>query len=373
MRMKITALHDVHVNLGAKMTEFAGFHMPLWYSGIIDEHKAVRESVGIFDVSHMGDVLVEGKDATDFLSYILPTDFHKVPVMKATYTAFINYRGILLDDTIITKLSDDKYLIVPNAATTELIYNWIYSLGGGYDITIKNISSYYSCLAVQGKNAEKVLQRVVDYDLSSISFFEAAFIKIKDLDVKSNDVSPTGVFISRTGYTGEDGFEIIVPNAYAIKLWNKIMEAGKDFGIKPCGLGARDTLRVEKGFLLSGQDFHPYNEARTPLEAGISWIIDWEHEFIGKSILEKMKIEKSYELFRGLILKGKGLPRHGYRIYKDDREIGYITSGTLSPILGVGIGLGYVKRPYIKVGTQVYVDIRGRLVEAEIRKPRLVK
>jgi len=371
--MRFTALHDVHLSLGAKMTEFAGFHMPLWYSGIIEEHLAVRESVGIFDVSHMGDLVVEGADATDFLSYILPTDFHKVPVRKASYTAFINHRGVLIDDTIVTKLSEDKYLIVPNAATTELIYNWIYSLGGGYKVNIKNLSYEYSCLAVQGKNAEKTLQKITDYDLSSIGFFEIAFAEIQDLEVKSNDLSSEGIIISRTGYTGEDGFEVIVPNNYAEVLWKKIMDAGKEFGIKPCGLGARDTLRMEKGFLLSGQDFHPYKEPRTPLEAGISWIIDWEHEFIGRDTLMNMKEEKKYDLFRGIVMKGKGLPRHGYRIYKDDEEIGYITSGTLSPTLNIGIGLGYVKRPYIKVGTEVYVDIRGRKVEAEIRKPRLVK
>ncbi len=371
--MKITALHDVHVSLGAKMTEFAGFHMPLWYTGIVDEHKAVRSSVGVFDVSHMGDILVEGPDATDFLSFILPTDFHEIPVMRATYTAFINHRGILIDDTIVTRLEEDKYLIVPNAATTDLIYHWIYSLGGGYRVRIKNVSSEFSCLAIQGKNAENVLQKIVDKDLKSLGFFEAYYLNISGLNVEKNEISPEGVFISRTGYTGEDGFEIIIPNKYAVELWNEVMEAGREYGIKPCGLGARDTLRMEKGYLLSGQDFHPYQEPRTPLEAGISWIINWDHEFIGRETLLRMKEEKKYDLFRGIILKGKGIPRHGYKIYKDGEEIGYLTSGTLSPTLNIGIGLGYVKRPHIKVGTEVLVDIRGRKVEAEIRKPRLVK
>ncbi len=355
------------------MTEFAGFHMPLWYTGIVDEHRAVRNSVGVFDVSHMGDIIVEGLDATDFLSFILPTDFHKHPIMKASYTAFLNHRGILIDDTIITKIEEDKYLIVPNAATTDLIYHWILSLGGGYSIKVKNLSSSYSCLAVQGKNAEKTLQKIVENDLSTLEFFSAASMTIKGLNIKDDELTQDKVFISRTGYTGEDGFEIIVPNEHAPKLWNMIMDSGREYGIKPCGLGARDTLRMEKGFLLSGQDFHPYKEPRTPLEAGISWIIDWDHEFLGKERLLKMKEEKKYDLFRGIILKGKGVPRHGYKIYKDDECIGYLTSGTLSPILGVGIGLGYVKRPYIKVGTEVHVDIRGKKVEAEIRKPRLVK
>ncbi|OYT60042.1 glycine cleavage system protein T [Euryarchaeota archaeon ex4484_178] len=371
--MKSTALHDIHIELGAKMTEFAGFHMPLWYKGIIEEHRAVRESVGVFDVSHMGDLLIVGAEATDFLSYILPTDFHKVPPMKATYTAFINHRGILIDDTIVTKINDERYLIVPNAATTELIYNWIYSLGGGYNIKVKNLSSEYSCLAIQGRNAEKLLQRLVKDDLSKLGFFNAILAEAKGLKIEDNEISGNKLFISRTGYTGEDGFEVIVPNNNAKHLWELIMRVGKDFGIEPCGLGARDTLRMEKGFLLSGQDFHPYHEPRTPLEAGISWIVDWEHEFIGKDILIEMKKEKKYELFRGILMKERGVPRSGYKIYHEDEEVGYLTSGTLSPTLNIGIGLGYIKRPYIKVGTEVYVDIRGRKVKGEIRKPRLVK
>lgn len=371
--MKYTALHEVHKNMGAKMTEFAGYDMPLWYTSIIEEHKAVRNSVGVFDVSHMGDIIVEGPDATEFLSFILPTDFSKVKVWKATYTAFINHKGILIDDTIVTKLAEDRYLLVPNAATSDLIYNWLFALSGGYNVNIKNLTSEFSCLAVQGPNAEKTLQKIVNEDLSKIGFFEAGYVELKEISIENNEISGNKAFISRTGYTGEDGFEIIVPNANSRDLWFKVLDSGKEFGIKPCGLGARDTLRMEKGFLLSGQDFHPQHEPRTPLEAGISWIIDWEHEFLGREILLKMKEEKKYDLFRGVIVKGRGIPRHGYKLYKDEEEIGYLTSGTMSPTLGVGIGLGYVKRPYIKVGTDVYIDIRGRKVEAEIRKPRLVK
>jgi len=371
--MKYTALHDVHIDMGAKMTEFAGFDMPLWYTSIIEEHNAVRNSVGVFDVSHMGDIIVEGPDATEFLSYILPTDFSKVKVWKATYTAFINHRGILIDDTIVTKLAEDRYLLVPNAATADLIYDWLFALSGGYKVNIKNVTSKFSCLAVQGPNAEKTLQKIVEENLSEIGFFEAGYVNLRGLEIKDNELSGKKAYISRTGYTGEDGFEIIVPNEQAKELWFKVLEAGKEYDIKPCGLGARDTLRMEKGFLLSGQDFHLQHEPRTPLEAGISWIVDWEHEFLGKNILLKMKQEKKYELFRGVVVKGRGIPRHGYKLYKDGEEVGYLTSGTMSPTLGVGIGLGYVKRPYIKAGTEVYVDIRGRRVEAEIRKPRLVK
>ncbi len=371
--MKFTALHDVHVEMGAKMTEFAGFHMPLWYKGIIEEHLAVRRSVGVFDVSHMGDILVEGKDATEYLSYILPSDFSKVDKGKATYTAFINHRGILIDDTIVTKLEEDRYLVVPNAATTDLIYHWMFSLSGGYDVTLKNVSPEFSSIAVQGPNAEKVLQEIVEENLSDLGFFHAAVVNLKDIEIKENELSGKKAFISRTGYTGEDGFEFVVPNENIVELWKKVLEVGEKYGIEPCGLGARDTLRLEKGFLLSGQDFHPHEEPRTPLEAGISWVIDWEHEFIGKEALLKMKEEKKYELFRGVILQERGIPRHGFEIYKDGEKIGHLTSGTMSPILNTGIGLGYVKRPYIKAGTEVFVDIRGRKVKAIISKPRMVK
>ncbi len=371
--MKYTALHDVHIELGGRMVEFAGYHLPLWYSSINEEHRAVRESVGMFDVSHMGDVIVEGPDATEFLSYILPTDFSKVKDMKASYTAFLNHRGIMIDDTIVTKIREDKYLVVPNAATAQLIYHHMYSMGAGYDVKIKNVSDDFACIALQGRDAEKVLQKLTDYDLSTIEFFGAAMMDIKGIDVKENPLSGNKVFVSRTGYTGEDGFEIVIPNENAIEVWKLLMEAGEEFGIKPCGLGARDTLRMEKGFLLSGQDFHPYHEPRTPLEGGISWVIDWDHEFIGREPLLRMKEEKKYDMFRGIILLGKGVPRYGYEVYVEDEKVGYLTSGTKSPTLGVGIGLGYIKRPYTKVGTKVLVDIRGKKVEAEVRKPRLVK
>ncbi len=371
--MKTTALHDVHIEMGAKMTEFAGFHMPLWYKGIVEEHMAVRKSVGVFDVSHMGDILVEGKDATEYLSYILPSDFSKIEVGKATYTAFINHRGILIDDTIVTKLGEDRYLVVPNAATTDLIYHWMFSLSGGYDLSLQNISSEFSSIAVQGPNAEKVLQEIVEEDLSKLGFFHAANVTLKGIKIKENILSGDKAYLSRTGYTGEDGFEFVVPNENIVELWKKVLEVGEKYGIEPCGLGARDTLRLEKGFLLSGQDFHPHEEPRTPLEAGISWVIDWDHEFLSKDVLLKIKEEKKYELFRGIILKERGIPRHGFLIYKDGEKIGHITSGTMSPVLKVGIGLGYVKRPYIKVGTEVLVEIRGRKVKAEISKPRMVK
>jgi len=373
--MKYTALHDVHINMGAKMTEFAGYHMPLWYSKITEEHMAVRKAVGIFDVSHMGDLIIEGEDATDFLSFALPTDVSKKKIMQASYSAFINQRGIMIDDTIVTRLDEDRYLVVPNAATADMIYHWLYSLSGGYNVEIENVGDKFSSIAVQGPKAESLLQSMVDVDISKekVPFFHATMGNMESVKIENNELSGDLLYISRTGYTGEDGFELIFPNSNAVDIWNKLLEAGKDFGLKPCGLASRDSLRLEKGLLLSGQDFEPHHEPRTPLETGISWIIDWDHEFIGRDKLQEMKDRKGYELFRGIVLKERGIPRHGSEIYVGDEKVGYITSGTLSPVLNIGIGLGYVKRPYIKVGTEVEISIRGKRVKGEIRKPRIVK
>ncbi len=370
--MKYTALHDVHVKMGAKMTEFAGYHMPLWYSKITEEHMAVRKAVGIFDVSHMGDLIIEGPDASEFLSFALPTDVSRKEIMQAAYSAFINHRGILIDDTIVTRLGENRYLVVPNAATTDLIYHWLYSLSAGYDVEIKNVSAEFSSIAIQGPNAEKTLQKLVVEDLSGLKFFHAMVSEMKDMKIKNNELSGEKLYISRTGYTGEDGFEIVFPNEHAERIWNMLLEAGKEYGIKPCGLASRDSLRLEKGFLLSGQDFEPHHEPHTPLEAGISWTVDWDHDFIGRDVLKKQKEEKNYVMFRGIVVKGRGIPRHGDKIFVGDEQVGYLTSGTLSPVLNVGIGLGYIKRPYTKVGTEVEVEIRNRRIPAEVRKPRLV-
>lgn len=372
--MKYTALHDMHVSMGAKMTEFAGFHMPLWYTKITEEHMAVRKAVGMFDVSHMGDIIVEGKDATDFLSFALPTDISKKKVFQASYTTFINHRGVMIDDTIVTRVEEERYLVVPNAATADMIYHWLYSLSAGYDVKIHNVGERFSSIAVQGPNAEALLQSMVDVDISKdrVPFFHITMGNMNGIKIENNELSGDLLYISRTGYTGEDGFELIFPNSNAVSIWKKLLEEGDKFGLKPCGLASRDSLRLEKGLLLSGQDFEPHHEPRTPLETGISWIINWDHEFIGKSVLESMKKEKKYDLFRGIVLKGRGIPRHGDRVFVGDEEVGYLTSGTMSPVLNVGVGLGYIKRPYIKVGTEVEVEIRGKRVPAEIKKPRMV-
>jgi aminomethyltransferase len=365
---KKTPLYDEHVNLGAKMIEFAGFLMPLEYTGIIDEHLNVRKNVGIFDVSHMGDIVIEGKDSEKFLDYLLPTKVSSMQNFEAKYSAYLNEKGIMLDDTIVYKVNSEKFLLVPNAATTEKIYKWILDKSSGYNIKIYDRSLLYSSIAVQGPKAIKLIEKLTKYDYSKMKSFTFDFITFMDIENRGDNFIPYGkIFVSRTGYTGEDGVELIFPNEYAVEIWQSLLDYGKEFGIKPCGLGARDTLRMEKGMLLSGTDF---NMDRTPIEASISWIINYDHDFIGKEALLEIK-NKDHEIFRGFKMLEPGIPRHGYNIYKNDNKIGIITSGTMSPSLKVGIGLGFVKKD-VKVGDIVLIDIRGKKMKAEVTKPKIL-
>ncbi|MFP3254822.1 MAG: glycine cleavage system aminomethyltransferase GcvT [Thermoplasmata archaeon] len=364
---KKTPLYDEHVNLGAKMIEFAGFLMPLEYTGIIDEHLNVRKNVGIFDVSHMGDIVIEGKDSEKFLDYLLPTKVSSMQNLEAKYSAYLNEKGIMLDDTIVYKVNSEKFLLVPNAATAEKIYKWILDKSSGYNIKIYDRSLLYSSIAVQGPKAIKLMEKLTKYDYSKMKSFTFDFITFMDIENRGDNFIPYGkIFVSRTGYTGEDGVELIFPNEYAVEIWQSLLDYGKEFGIKPCGLGARDTLRMEKGMLLSGTDF---NMDRTPIEASISWIINYDHDFIGKEALLEIK-NKDHEIFRGFKMLEPGIPRHGYNIYKNENKIGIITSGTMSPSLKVGIGLGYVKKD-VKVGDIVLIDIRGKKMKAEVTKPKI--
>jgi len=365
---KKTPLYDEHVKLGAKMIEFAGFVMPLEYSGIIDEHLTVRKNVGIFDVSHMGDIIVKGKDAEKFLDYLLPTKVSAMESNEAKYSAYLNENGIMLDDTIVYKVNRENFLLVPNAATAEKIYNWIIEKSKGYDVKINDRTLLYSSIAVQGPRAKEVMEKLTDYDYSKMKSFHFDFVKFNGIENRGDDFIPYGkIFVSRTGYTGEDGFELIFPNEYASTIWNTLLKEGKEFNLKPCGLGARDTLRMEKGMLLSGTDF---NMDRTPIEASIGWIVNYDHDFIGKEALLKIK-NSDHEIFRGFKMLENGIPRHGYLIYKNNEIVGKITSGTMSPTLKIGIGLGYVKSS-VKVGDTVEIEIRNKRLKAEVTKPRIV-
>ncbi len=365
---KKTPLYDLHVKYGGKIVDFAGFLLPLEFTSIIEEHNAVRNNVGMFDVSHMGDIIIKGEDATEYLEYILPSKVSNLKDFTARYSSYLNNYGIMIDDTIVSKINSDTYLLVPNAATEELIYKWLLEHKKKYNVSIIDRTLLYACIAVQGPKASDLISKITDYNIRSMEMFDLAFVTINGIETRGDDFIPYNhVLLSKTGYTGEDGYEIIVQNEYADDIWELLINYGKDYGLKLCGLGARDTLRMEKGMLLSGQDFH---NDRTPLEGGISWIIDYDHEFIGKEALLEQK-GTDHQIFRGFKMLESGIPRHGYKIYKDDKEIGILTSGTMSPTLKIGIGLGYVSKS-IKINDNVMIDIRGTKKKAIVSKPKMV-
>ncbi len=354
-----TPLYNEIVNLNAKMVDFHGWDMPIQFSGIIEEHNHVRTKAGLFDVSHMGDITIEGRDAQEFMTYLFPTDIAKEPVGKAIYSAYLNQEANMIDDTIIYKEEENRYLVVPNAATTERVYNWIVANRKSYDVRVTNVSDKMACLALQGPLSPEVMEDVFPeaIGLGHFTFMNA-----------SNTYPERGLenatLVGRTGYTGEDGFEFIVPNKYVVSLWRKILE---NKTVKPIGLGARDTLRMEKGFLLSGQDF---DSDRNPIEAGISWIIGWDHDFIGK----KRLLEKKGSIgqrFRGVIASDRMIPRSGSVIKIGNEVIGKLTSGSFSPTLSKGIGLGYVQAD-IPVESEVTIQTRNIEGKGILKKPRMV-
>jgi len=354
-----TPLYEEHVKLGAKFIDFHGWEMPIQYTSIIEEHKHVRSSVGLFDVSHMGDILIKGRDAASFMSYLLPSDILKAPAGKAIYSAYLNRDGKMIDDTIAYKISNESVFVIPNAATTEKIHNWLIENSKGFEVNIINFSDKLCTLALQGPLAKEVMNKIYP-DANNLEHF--TFMNASDRFGYKGLENVT--FIARTGYTGEDGFEFIIPNQRVVEVWKLLLN---DPRVKPIGLGARDTLRMEKGFLLSGQDF---NEDRTPIEAGISWIIDFDHNFIGKDKLLENK-NRLNQRFRGLIALDKSIPRSGTKVYLDGDEVGILTSGGYSPTLGKGIGLGYIDQN-VKVDTEVELVLKNGKGKGIIKKPRLV-
>jgi len=346
--VKRTYLYDFHKRMGAKFTEFSGFEVPLYYTSIVEEHLAVRKSVGLFDVSHMSKVIVEGERRKETISRVTTANADILKPGRAKYSAALDYDGHIMDDFVFM-VSEDRYFIVPNAGNGEKITRWIEK--NGYS-RVKNCTSDYLIFAVQGPFAQKTLQKLCDFDLSEIKRFR----------FKETEIDGIPLTISRTGYTGEDGFEIFpkIEN-YGKDLILQIYEAGREFGIKLCGVGARDSLRLEKGMALSGHEL----ANRNPLEANLEWIINWDHDFIGKDKLDKAKVK---EFCVPIILEEKGIPRHGCLIKKDGKEIGKVTSGGISPVLNRGISLGYVEREYAKEGEEVTVDVRGRGLKGRVTK-----
>ncbi|MFW6144146.1 MAG: glycine cleavage system aminomethyltransferase GcvT [Candidatus Natronoplasma sp.] len=366
--MKETALNQKHKEAGARMTNFGGWNMPLKFMSINKEHRAVREKVGIFDVSHMGEIVLSGEGAIEFMSEHCTMNIVESAVDQLKYGHILNEDGGILDDTIVTKLSEDSCYIVPNAGNNEKIYDWFKEKGGEEYIT--DVTEDTVMLAIQGPDAEETLQKLTEEDLSEIEFFRAKQIPINDeIMDKFDDEWPLSdkPVVQRSGYTGEDGFEVALPNEAGVELWEQLMAL--DEPPTRCGLGARDTLRIEFGFLLSGQDF---DESRTTIETG--WeeqAVEWDHDFLGKEKLEEMK-EKDHQMLKGLVMKEKGIPRHGYDIFGGEDKIGEITSGTRSPSLEKGIALGYLDPGYQEEGTAVQIKIRDDKREAEVKNPPFV-
>jgi len=361
MNLMKTHLYDFHKKY-ARMTEFAGFEMPLWYEGIIQEHLAVRESVGIFDVTHMGRYLISGGDSEEFLNNILTKDVASMNIHQGQVSMICNEKGGIVDDVFIFRLGESDFLLICNAANREKDYRWMMNFTQGFSVEINDVSEKTAMFAIQGPKSLNVLQVVFEPNLSDLNYGCGRWIKKYG----------TRIFISRTGYTGEDGFETILWDTplssaeKAYEVWEKILKAGREFGIKPCGLGARDTLRVEAGFCLYGNDI---NETITPLEARLGFTVNFEKQyFIGKEALLKQKAEGVRRIRVGVRLLESGIIRPGHKILFSEEVVGEITSGTFSPILKCGIGMGYVPPEISKPGTPVKVLIRGKEVQAEIAK-----
>ncbi len=358
-----TPLYDRHVALNAKIVDFHGWDMPLYYSGIINEHMAVRENFGYFDVSHMGDVIVEGKDSGRFLDHLLPTQVSRLEAGKAAYTAFLDESGNIIDDTIVYRLSADKFFFVPNASTTGEIVKWASSHSDGLDVTLRNVSSEIACIALQGPRATIAAQKIGIREPEPFTFYS------QESGDRNSITGNREIIVSGTGYTGEKGMELIVPASEAEKYWIKLEGLTRELGGQPCGLGSRDTLRMEKGMLLSGTDF---DHNRTPFEASVGFIVNEEHEFIGKESLLKSKSSRN-EIFRGFKVDGKAIPRSGFPLMAGGKRIGTVTSGSISPVLKIPIALGFLDKSYSKEGTAVKVRIRSEEYPATVSKPRIIR
>ncbi|MDA9357000.1 glycine cleavage system aminomethyltransferase GcvT [Flavobacteriaceae bacterium] len=354
--MKNTALNDIHVSLGAKMVEFAGYNMPVQYEGVKAEHLSVRSSLGVFDVSHMGEFFVSGKNSFEFLQSILSNDLAVLANEQAQYTCLPNEKNGIVDDLIVYKFSDEKYMLVVNASNIEKDLNWINSKNN-YDVSIKNESEKYSLLAIQGPKAIKAMQALTSIDLNSIAFYHFK----QGLFAGFNDV-----IISATGYTGSGGFEIYCKNEQVNEIWRKVFEVGQNYDIKPIGLAARDTLRLEMGYCLYGNDI---NESTSTIEAGLSWITKFTKEFTNSKYLKNEKETGPKRKLVAFETIERGIPRKDYEIYSNENnKIGIVTSGTMSPSFNKGIGMGYVETSYSKIGAFVFIKIREKLIKSKIIK-----
>jgi len=354
-----TAFYDYHVAAGAKMVAFAGYEMPIQYTGITAEHLAVRESVGMFDLSHMGEFEVSGADALDFLQKTTTNNVAAVEIGQIQYNCMPMPSGGIVDDLLVYRMAENVYMLVVNAANLKKDFDWLQSQLEG-DVTLVDNSPQTSLLAIQGPNAQKVMSLLTDYDLDPMPYYTWTRTAVAGVEI----------LFSRTGYTGEDGFEMYIPPEHTDRLWKACMEAGATQNMQLIGLAARDSLRLEMKMALYGNDI---DATTTPIEAGLSWIVDLDKEFIGKDVIAKQKAEKPSRRLVCLELEGRAFPRHGYDIVDGDEVIGTVTSGTFSPSLQKPIALGYVPRGKAKSGSRVEVMIRNKRFPAVVVKPPFYK
>ncbi|MCG5643225.1 glycine cleavage system aminomethyltransferase GcvT [Flavobacteriaceae bacterium LSUCC0859] len=355
--MKNTALTAVHESLGAKMVPFAGFNMPVSYEGINIEHETVRTGVGVFDVSHMGEFLVEGPSAIDLLQKVCSNDVSKLVPGKAQYSCFPNETGGIVDDLIVYMFAPEKYMLVVNASNIDKDWAHINSYNETYGAALRNLSDTYSLLAIQGPKAVEAMQSLTKLSLKDIPFYHFEVGSFAGLD---------NLIISATGYTGSGGFEIYCKNEVAKQLWDKVFEAGASYGIKPIGLAARDTLRLEMGYCLYGNDL---NDSTSPIEAGLGWITKFTKDFVNAPALLAQKETGVFKKLTAFSLTERGIPRQGYAILDaQGNKIGTVTSGTMSPSLGVGIGLGYIDAPHHTLDTDIFIEVRNKSLAAKVVK-----
>ena len=362
MTVKKTPLYDEHVKLGGKVVDYAGWYLPVQYEGLIPEHEAVRNAAGLFDVSHMGGIVVKGKDALAYLQYLLTNDIASIDDNQVIYTMMCYPDGGVVDDFLVYKYDDEEYLLVVNAANTDKDFKWMIDHKKDFNIIIENKSDQIAIIAIQGPESEGILQKLTDTDLSKMKPFHF------DKDVV---VSGVECMVSRTGYTGENGYELYLATEDAVEVWNALLEAGKDEGIKPTGLGCRDTLRFEAGMPLYGNEI---SKEITPLEGGLKFFVklDKEEDYIGKEALNKQWDEGLKRKVAAFELKGRGIPRAGYKVQKDGAEIGHVTTGYMSPTLKKSLGVALIKTEETELGNEIDIVIRNKPVKAVIIKRRFL-
>jgi aminomethyltransferase len=359
--MKNTALTDIHIREGAKMVPFAGYNMPVQYAGINAEHEAVRKAVGVFDVSHMGEFILKGEKALDLIQQVTSNDASKLYDGKVQYSCLPNDKGGIVDDLLVYRIDEKTYMLVVNASNIEKDWNWI-SQFNTYGVDMKDISDRTSLLAIQGPKATEALQSLTEIDLGSMEYY--TFVKGKFAGIDN-------VIVSATGYTGAGGFEIYFDNEHAEEIWAAVFKAGEPFGIKPIGLGARDTLRLEMGFCLYGNDI---DDTTSPLEAGLGWITKFTKPFTNSEALQAQKQEGITQKLVGFEMIDRGIPRHDYEIVDaEGNNIGRVTSGTQSPSLQKAIGMGYVNKAFAKEGSEIFIKIRDNKIKAQVAKMPFLK